>query len=84
VTNDFGRLPYLRVWRLLEEGLVHFVASDSHSPTWRPPGLSTAFAAIERRLGTALSRQLLVDNPACVLADLPLAAPVAASSGDVP
>ena len=82
--NEFGRLPHVRVWTLLEEGLVHFIASDSHSPTWRPPGLSTAFAAIERRLGAALARQLLVDNPARVLADVPLAAPVAAGSGEVP
>ncbi len=81
VTSDFGRFPHQRVWELLDEGLVHFVASDSHSPTWRPPGLSTARALLERRLGAATARHLVEENPARVLADLPLATPVAAGHG---
>ena len=84
VTNEFGRTPHARAWQLLEEGLVHFVASDSHSPTWRAPGLSLARAAVERRLGAAAGRQLFVDNASRVLADVPLAAPVAAHPGGTP
>ena len=80
VTNEFGRHPHQRVWQLLDEGLVHFVASDSHSPTWRAPGLAAARGAVERRLGAAVARQIFVDNPARVLADVPLHAPVAVSA----
>lgn len=81
VTADFGRFPHQRVWELLEEGLVHFVASDSHSPTWRAPGLSAARALIERRLGEATARQLVEENPGRVLADVPLVEPAAARQG---
>jgi protein-tyrosine phosphatase len=81
VTGDFGRAPHQRVWEMLDEGLVHFVASDCHSPTWRAPGLSAARAQLERRLGAATARALVGDNPACVLADVPLAAAAAAGRG---
>jgi protein-tyrosine phosphatase len=81
VTGDFGRFPHERAWELLEEGLVHFVASDSHSPTWRAPGLAKARALLERRLGAAVARLLVEENPACVLADVPLAATAPAEQG---
>jgi protein-tyrosine phosphatase len=72
LTGDFGRLPAELGWQLVEAGLVHFVASDAHSPTWRPPGLAAVREALERRGGAALATRLLVDNPACVLANAPL------------
>jgi protein-tyrosine phosphatase len=81
VTAEFGRFPHQRVWELLEEGLVHFVASDSHSPTWRAPGLTLARAAIERRLGSGVARLLVEENPARVLADVPLAEAAVAPRG---
>lgn len=81
ITSDFGRYPHQKVWELLDEGLVHFVASDSHSPTWRAPGLSKARAELSRRLGSATAKVLVEDNPACVLADVPLPATAAASHG---
>lgn len=83
VTSDFGRFPHQRVWELLEEGLVHFVASDSHSPTWRAPGLSAARALLEQRLGHTTARQLVEEHPGRVLADVPLYQPAAASRGGV-
>ncbi|HXT50778.1 MAG TPA: CpsB/CapC family capsule biosynthesis tyrosine phosphatase, partial [Thermoanaerobaculia bacterium] len=81
VTSDFGRGPHQKVWELLDEGLVHFVASDSHSPTWRAPGLSKARALLARRLGSATARALVEDNPASVLADVPLPATATARQG---
>ena len=81
VTSDFGRSPHQRVWELLDEGLVHFVASDSHSPTWRAPGLAKARTLLARRLGSAAARALVEDHPASVLADVPLAATAAAEQG---
>ncbi|HXT21166.1 MAG TPA: CpsB/CapC family capsule biosynthesis tyrosine phosphatase, partial [Thermoanaerobaculia bacterium] len=81
VVGDFGRFPHLKVWELLDEGLVHFVASDSHSPTWRAPGLSKARKELERRLGVAAARQLVEDNPASVLADVPVQVTAASAGG---
>lgn len=81
ITSDFGRYPHQKVWELLDEGLVHFVASDSHSPTWRAPGLSKARALLTQRLGGATARALVEDNPASVLADVPLHATAAAGHG---
>jgi protein-tyrosine phosphatase len=76
LTGDFGRLPGERAWRLVEAGLVTFVASDAHSTSWRPPGLSAARAVLEQRCGAAVASRLLAENPASVLADRPLPAPV--------
>lgn len=79
ITSDFGRFPHQKVWELLDEGLVHFVASDSHSPTWRAPGLAKARALLTQRLGGATARALVEDNPASVLADVPLHVTAAAA-----
>lgn len=78
LTGEFGRYPGERAWQLVEADLVHFVASDAHSPTWRPPGLSAARAALQRHGGAALAARLLIDNPARVLADQPLPSPLLA------
>ncbi len=72
VTGDFGKGPHLYCQRLLEEGLVDFVASDAHSSAWRPPGLKRAYDFIAGRFGEPLARRLTCDNPAAVLADQPL------------
>jgi protein-tyrosine phosphatase len=79
VTGEFGRFPQQRAWELLDDGIVHFVASDAHSPTWRAPGLAKARAVLERKLGTSVARLLLEENPAAVLAAVPL--PAAATAG---
>jgi protein-tyrosine phosphatase len=78
--GEFGRPPRDAAWAMANAGLVHFVASDSHSTTWRKPGLSTVRALLERRLGAETARRLLVDNPGCVLADAPLALAVEGGS----
>jgi protein-tyrosine phosphatase len=78
--GDFGRHPRDNAWRMVDAGVVHFVASDAHSTSWRPPGLSAVHGLLERRAGTAVARQLLLDNPARVLADAPLLA-LAAEGG---
>ena len=55
--------------RLLRDGLVHVVASDSHSSEWRPPDLAPA-----RALG-AMGRWLTQTVPAAILAGADVPAP---------
>ena len=73
VTGQFGRIVRDRVWSLLDADLVHFVASDAHRPTWRPPGLSQAHALIAARLGLEVAQRVTVANPMAVIEDRPLA-----------
>lgn len=73
VTGQFGRIVRDRVWSLLDADLVHFVASDAHRPTWRPPGLSQAHALIAARLGLEAAQRVTVANPMAVIEDRPLA-----------
>lgn len=75
VTGDFGRRPQQDSLALVEAGLVHFVASDSHGTARRPPGLSRACRALAARWGDDLARRLTVDNPRAVIADRPLSNP---------
>ncbi|MDX1630966.1 MAG: CpsB/CapC family capsule biosynthesis tyrosine phosphatase [Thermoanaerobaculia bacterium] len=71
VTGEFGRAAHRTAWELLDRGLVHFVASDSHSPEWRPPGLEEARRLRASRLGEEAAWRLTRDLPARVLADRP-------------
>jgi protein-tyrosine phosphatase len=72
VTGEFGRRAQACCSFLLDEDLVHFVASDAHGPVARPPVLSGAFRVIADGWGEARARRLTDDNPRAVLADRPL------------
>lgn len=61
--GEFGSTAQRVGWELLEGGLAAFVASDAHGSRTRPPRLSAAAAAIERRLGHAVARLVCVKNP---------------------
>lgn len=56
----------------MDAGLVHFVASDAHDCLDRPPDLSKAHARVSSRWGRARARRLFVENPAAVIADMPI------------
>ena len=70
LTGRFGSRP--RYWgeRLLDEGRVHVLATDSHGVTRRPPLLAEGRAAAERRVGLGESWHLVRTRPAGILADL--------------
>ena len=72
VTGDFGRRAQADAHRLIDAGLVHFVASDSHGPRRRPPGLARARQAIAARWGEEEARRLVEDHPRAVVEDRPL------------
>lgn len=75
VTGDFGRRPMQETHRMIEAGLVHFVASDAHDTRRRPPGLRRACLMIASRWGDEIAQRLSVDNPRAVLEDRPLPPP---------
>lgn len=72
LTGEFGRRPQNDAVALLEAGLVHFVASDSHGVHRRPPGLRRAYRTIAGRWGEEAARRLTHDNPRAVIEDRPL------------
>ena len=67
VTGDFGRTAQDLALRFIHSGLAHFVASDAHTPDWRPPGLAAAQRFIATRWSDALAARLTVDNPRAVI-----------------
>jgi protein-tyrosine phosphatase len=84
VTGDFGRRAQADASRLIEMGLVHFVASDAHDVRRRPPGLRRAWDAIAERWGEEAAVELLADNPRAVVAGQPLPSQVRAAPPDTP
>ncbi|HUP43344.1 MAG TPA: CpsB/CapC family capsule biosynthesis tyrosine phosphatase [Thermoanaerobaculia bacterium] len=70
----YGRRIQEQARALLDHGLAHFVASDAHDLSGRPPGLAAAAREIARRWGPEVSELLTVTNPQAVLDDLPLPA----------
>jgi protein-tyrosine phosphatase len=72
VTGEFGRRPQDHTWALLDAGLVHFLASDSHNTRRRPPGLRRAYDLVASRWDERMARRLTTDNPRAVVEDRPL------------
>lgn len=69
VTGEFGRTPRDSSLRLLQEGLVHFLASDCHDLDRRPPGVENAARLIRRRFGTEVLDRITHGNPLAVIED---------------
>ncbi len=57
---------------LMDDGLVHFVASDAHDCVDRRPDLSQAHEHVSSRWGRARAQRLFIDNPAAAIADAPI------------
>ncbi len=72
LTGAFGHRARGIVNRLLDEGLVHFVASDAHNLSRRPPGLSAAFSTLSEGWGEETAHALTTANPRAVIEDRPL------------
>lgn len=80
--GDYGGHIQGRARNLLDEGLAHFVASDAHDLTYRPPGLAAAAREIARRWGGDVAELLTVTNPRAVLDDRPLPEPAVALAAE--
>ena len=65
--GEWGKAPRRCACELIERGLAHFVASDAHSATWRPPGLTRARAIVEGLLSPEAAEEMFLGRPTAVL-----------------
>ncbi len=69
ITGRFGRRPRYWAERMLDEGLVHIVATDAHGTDRRPPLLAEARDAVSLRLGEEEALRQVEHRPRCILED---------------
>lgn len=71
VTGRFGRRPKYWCERMLDEGIVHILATDAHNLRNRSPILSEARQAVAERLGEAAADDMVLTRPRGILDNLP-------------
>jgi protein-tyrosine phosphatase len=69
LAGDLGRGAQYWAERLLDEGLVHILATDCHDTKRRPPLLRRGRELAERRIGPLAAHHLVVTRPLGVLAN---------------
>jgi len=67
--GDFGPEARQCAWEWIDREMVHFVASDAHNTTKRPPRMREAAAAIRAIAGDDVAGALTRRNPAAVVAN---------------
>lgn len=70
VTGRFGRRARYWAERMLDEGLVHILATDSHSPERRPPLLAEGRQAAALRVGESEALHMVATRPQGILDNL--------------
>ncbi len=84
LTGAFGKSAQYWAERMLDEGLVHILASDAHDVTRRVPNLSRGRDAAARRIGELEAQHLVLTRPRGVLSNvLPSELPAAAGIGEL-
>lgn len=63
----FGKRPQYWAERMLDEGLVHILATDAHNLRNRKPKLAEATAAVAARLGERSAMDMVLTRPRLVL-----------------
>jgi protein-tyrosine phosphatase len=72
LTGRFGRRPHYWAERMLDEGLVHVLATDAHNLKNRAPLMAEARAKVANRLGEQAAEDMVVTRPSGVLANVAL------------
>ncbi|MER8639790.1 CpsB/CapC family capsule biosynthesis tyrosine phosphatase [Mesorhizobium sp. M1273] len=72
IVGAFGRTALYYSEKLIDEGRVDIIASDTHSATRRRPGLSQAVAAAAKRCGEDEARNMVLRRPGQILANWPI------------
>lgn len=70
LTGRFGRRPQYWAERMLDERLVHILATDSHHIDKRPPLLAEGRDAAARRLGNEEAEHLVQTRPKGIVDDV--------------
>ncbi len=73
LTGRFGRRPKYWAERMVDERLVHILATDSHHIDKRPPYLAEGRDAVAKRCGETEAFNMVDVRPRAILADLPQA-----------
>lgn len=88
VTGRFGKRPLYWSERMLDEGLVHILASDGHNMRGRRPQMAAARDIVAQRLGEPAAIDMVVTRPRAVLDNAspsrlpePVSAPKQTSTG---
>jgi protein-tyrosine phosphatase len=76
-TGRFGRRAERFSRTLLEEDLIHVVASDAHDTQHRPPNLGEAYEWLARERSEALAERVCVSIPGAIVRNEPLPEPAA-------
>lgn len=72
ITGQFGKKVQKAARVMLENGLIHFIASDCHNTRNRLPGMSAAVALTAKIVGEEYARAMADDNPAAVVEGRPI------------
>ena len=72
ITGNFGRSSEKAAQRLLADDWVHFVATDAHNVTSRPPLVHDAWNYVARKCGEETAERLFVTNPLAAFESRPL------------
>jgi protein-tyrosine phosphatase len=67
ITGELGPDCQRCAHYLLARNLAHFIATDSHSPSFRTPVLSKAYAIASKLLGPGRAARLIEGNPRKIL-----------------
>lgn len=67
VTGRFGKRAQYWTQKLLQDGLVHIMATDAHNLGSRPPRLANAVGMVAREIGPEEAQKLVFDRPLAVL-----------------
>ena len=72
ITGQFGKKVQQAARVMLENGMIHFIASDCHNTRNRLPGMSAAVARAAEIVGEEYARAMAQDNPAAVVEGKPI------------
>lgn len=72
MTGQFGKRVQKAARVMLENGLIHFIASDCHNTRNRLAGMSNAVALTAKIVGEEYARAMAGDNPAAVVEGRPI------------